>query len=695
MRERAPGDIVNTKLRLVQPLATGGMGSVWIAHHMSLDTPVAVKFITSEFASQPALRERFAREARAAARIAHANVISIKDFGETPDGALFIEMELCRGESLRDLLRRTRCVPPNVCTRIVTQMASALEAAHAIQIAHRDIKPENDFLQEQTDGFHVKVLDFGIAKLLDDAARGASLTGQGSIWTLAYMSPEQVFTPGDVDARADVWSTAVVAYESLCGVLPFPIEPVGTFFVQLQAGRFDEQPVPPELLEFFRKAFAVRLADRFQTPGELARALDQSLRRMTFADDDTANSRVQSPSHAANAPAPLPLTPSNMSPAPPMLYGHSPQSIPTRLPGEPAPLRAAPIAVGTVSRATRGAVIAAFCVIGALAITLLVVKLWPHPPPRSDDDDRGTRKKVPASTAPTATARGGASAVSRSTALPTSAPSSPLPVSSSQEVVFDSPADWSITTDEDMGDGRLVIIEGPHNGFVSLLMMPESSPLTLDEYANNLRKKRSEGAVEHGKSIASTSTVPTTARIAGVEVSGMEDRFAIKAGSLSVDFLCDFFDVVIGRERVFVNLQVPAEDLESVRPGAMRIYDSLRPATNTQTMDCSTPKKTLESQLAALKRGAKSESLKQCFTERLQTRLTQDFIDEKINVAELKHTDIDDLYVREEDLTGSDEAKKYYSNKPTVRIYSTKGSLTTMVKDGGRWRADSFWFGFH
>jgi serine/threonine-protein kinase len=167
--EPHPGMSVTPNVRLVRPLGRGGMGSVWLAEHLALDTRVAVKFISPDVPKSllPALLERFQREAKAAAKIRSPHVVEIKDLGAMPGGGPFIVMELLEGESLGDRLERIGTMSPPETATLVAQVAKALGAAHALGVLHRDIKPDNIFLMMAHDELLVKVLDFGIAKLAD------------------------------------------------------------------------------------------------------------------------------------------------------------------------------------------------------------------------------------------------------------------------------------------------------------------------------------------------------------------------------------------------------------------------------------------------------------------------------------------------------------------------------------------------
>jgi TolB-like protein/tetratricopeptide (TPR) repeat protein len=205
------GDVIG-RYSIVGLLGRGGMGTVYKARDSRLDREVALKFLSSRFTGDSDAAERLLAEARAAAALEHSNVCVIHEIAETPDGQPFIAMALCDGETLKQRLSRG-AIAPDEAVSIATQVARALQAAHARTVIHRDVKPGNIMLG--TDGT-VKILDFGLAKSSD-----VSVSGQHSTpGTVAYMSPEQV--RGDpVDHRTDLWSLGVVLYEMIAGQRPF------------------------------------------------------------------------------------------------------------------------------------------------------------------------------------------------------------------------------------------------------------------------------------------------------------------------------------------------------------------------------------------------------------------------------------------------------------------------------------------
>ena len=276
----AEGMQVGANLRLVRLLGRGGMGCVWLADHLTLQTQVAIKFITSNDVEGAAF-ERFRREATAAAQLKHPHVIQVFDHGVTDDGQPYIVMELLEGEDLSTRLARVRRLSPEETVTIIGQAAKALSKAHVSGIVHRDIKPENIFLSEIDGEVFVKVLDFGIAKSDDHKSKG--LTSSGAlVGTPYYMSPEQARSSKDVDHRADLWSLSVVAYHCLTGVRPFDGETLASVFIAIDRGTYNAPSgmvptLPASVDGWFEKALHHHPSSRFGSAKELARTLAQAV----------------------------------------------------------------------------------------------------------------------------------------------------------------------------------------------------------------------------------------------------------------------------------------------------------------------------------------------------------------------------------------------------------------------------------
>jgi serine/threonine protein kinase/beta-lactam-binding protein with PASTA domain len=212
--DRIVGRVLEGRYRVLERLARGGMSTVYRALDERLDREVAVKVMSAALSTDPAFADRFAREARVAARLSHLNAVAVYDQG-TDDGHVFLVMELVRGRTLRDLLRERGALSPAQAVSIMEPMLGALAAAHRAGLVHRDIKPENILLAD--DGA-VKVADFGLARAVES---DASSTRTGLMMgTVAYCPPEQI-SRGSADARADVYSAGVVLFELLTGSAPY------------------------------------------------------------------------------------------------------------------------------------------------------------------------------------------------------------------------------------------------------------------------------------------------------------------------------------------------------------------------------------------------------------------------------------------------------------------------------------------
>jgi len=281
----APG-VAFSHYRLLRHLASGGMGSVWVAEDLSLERQVAVKFISGAALEIPGLRERFEREAKAAAGIASPHVVQILEHGVLPTGTRYpyIVMELLEGMSLRQRLKAEGTLSLRDTAEVVGQVAKALRAAHEHlrRIVHRDIKPENIFLVGGQDEIFVKVLDFGVAKR-EGGEGEVGLTGTSMVLgTVAYMSPEQLLTPKAVDLRTDLWALGVVSYEALTGRVPFRGETPTAVALAINNAVFELPSLlcpdmPPKVDAWFQRALARDPTKRFATAKQMAGALGQAL----------------------------------------------------------------------------------------------------------------------------------------------------------------------------------------------------------------------------------------------------------------------------------------------------------------------------------------------------------------------------------------------------------------------------------
>ncbi len=280
-----PGTQVTPTIRLVRHLQSGGMGSVWVAEHLVLDTKVAVKFISTDVPKKalPYLLERFVREAKTAARIDSPHVVKINDCGVMQNNTPFIVMELLKGESLGDRLEREGTVDLLQTALIVRPVCKALSAAHSLGVVHRDIKPDNIFLVDSQEELLVKVLDFGVAKVAD-LPHGGGLTKTGSmVGTPFYASPEQMKDAKTVSPQADLWALGAASYHALTGALPFSGDTAVKLWIAKQEGKFTpaselRSGVVAQLDEWFSRALDPDPNARFASAGEMADAFELAVR---------------------------------------------------------------------------------------------------------------------------------------------------------------------------------------------------------------------------------------------------------------------------------------------------------------------------------------------------------------------------------------------------------------------------------
>jgi serine/threonine-protein kinase len=241
------GTVLGERYRLIRLIGQGGMGAVYQAEHAIIGKTIAVKVLASSYSRNPGDVQRFLQEARAASLIRHDHVVDIADFGYTPRGQAYLVMEYLEGEDLAQTLQREGALPWLRVSDITTQIGSALAAAHAKGIIHRDMKPENCFrVRREGDADYIKVLDFGIAKIVDDRFKRdgqESLTIEGGIiGTPEYVAPE-LCRGQKADARVDIYALGIIMYRMLTGVLPFRTDTDNYMAVLSQ--HLTDEPVPP------------------------------------------------------------------------------------------------------------------------------------------------------------------------------------------------------------------------------------------------------------------------------------------------------------------------------------------------------------------------------------------------------------------------------------------------------------------
>jgi eukaryotic-like serine/threonine-protein kinase len=271
------------KYQLKRLLGEGGMGRVYLAEHLALEKPVAVKILHQHLLGDERSVARFSAEAREASRLNHPNVVTVMEFGETEYGVMFLVMEYLRGRPLSDLIADEYPFPFELLVSIFRQILLAVGEAHRLGVLHRDLKPDNVFLEPLADGTElVKVIDFGIAKRFDQ--EGAGLTSPGMVCgTPEYMSPEQV--QGEtLDQRSDVYALGILLYEMIVGTPPFfgggPAE------IMIQHAEDDPIPpseaalelsIPPSLDAIVLWAMAKSRSERIESAEEFRRVLDSWL----------------------------------------------------------------------------------------------------------------------------------------------------------------------------------------------------------------------------------------------------------------------------------------------------------------------------------------------------------------------------------------------------------------------------------
>lgn len=277
--DRYLGRVLLDQFRLDEVLGTGGMGTVYRAHQSSLDRDVAIKILHSELADHPDAVRRFQREARVATALDHPNVVQVLLLGQLSDGSPYLVMEHVPGRSLGRLLRQEGALPLRRALHIATQVADAVGEAHAHGIVHRDVKPENVMVVHRGDDVDfVKVLDFGIARLLWDEQTVATQSGV-IFGTARYISPEGA-SGEPTDARSDVYSIGVLAYQLIAGVTPFDGSTPVTLLLQHAKDPVpdirEQVRCPDGVADVLMKALRKRPGERFDDGKALAQALREA-----------------------------------------------------------------------------------------------------------------------------------------------------------------------------------------------------------------------------------------------------------------------------------------------------------------------------------------------------------------------------------------------------------------------------------
>jgi serine/threonine-protein kinase len=418
------GAVLSRRWRLVQRLGEGGMGEVYAAEPVEGGSRVAVKILRAEYLGEPTVLARFLEEGSTCMRLIHPNIVRMLEYTSAEDGSPYLVMELLEGVPLGAYTQNGGRVPMAQAVPILQGILAGLAAAHAQGIVHRDLKPHNVFLTRGAEGtFVVKVLDFGISKVMEAAGGMGSRTRTGMLLgTPAYMSPEQIKNARDVDQRADLWSAGVMFYEMLTGRVAFPAP---TEYARLAAVLASEpeaveriDPALSPLGPFIARSLRKNRDERFPSALEMARALvaaapniaqrnDGSVGRITaaaalplsrlpevpsvFAPSQLAAVPPTAPAAAATHPSvpPTPLMPQPAAPArapggtlaspaspqgpvadpAPVVMMVSPQSL-----GETLPSKDLPMFVRGSMRVVRGVspVLVVILVVGALVAGFLL-----------------------------------------------------------------------------------------------------------------------------------------------------------------------------------------------------------------------------------------------------------------------------------------------------------------------------------
>jgi serine/threonine protein kinase len=362
-----PGDIVAGKYRVERTIGRGGMGMVVEASHLVLRERVALKFLLPSLAQRDDLVQRFEREGRAAVRIKSEHVARVMDVGRPEGGMPYMVMELLVGRDLGRVLKEQTTLPMAEAVEYIVQACDAIGEAHVLGIVHRDLKPSNLFLTRRADGSPlVKVLDFGISKLMADASRelgslpgddgisDASLTNASDVLgSPLYMAPEQIRTPKAVDGRADLWALGAILHKLLTGKAIYAAETPASILAAVVTDpprrlREELPDAPPELEAVVLRCLEKDPTRRFQTALELSSALlpflpdnSRAWRRATSSNPNAASflttgsmlrpSEISHPSLAQPGFAPQQSWPgggvSGLSPAPPLPSG-APEPLP-------------------------------------------------------------------------------------------------------------------------------------------------------------------------------------------------------------------------------------------------------------------------------------------------------------------------------------------------------------------------------
>jgi serine/threonine protein kinase len=303
------GDLLAGKYRVDKVLGAGGMGVVVAAHHVQLDERVAIKFLLPEALGNAEAVARFAREARAAVKIKSEHVARVIDVGTLETGAPYIVMEYLDGGDLEKWVEQRGPLPIEQAVEFILQALEAVAEAHALGIVHRDLKPANLFCIRQADGLlSVKVLDFGISKVTGMSASGPmGMTKTTAVMgSPLYMSPEQLESARNVDARTDIWAIGAILYELVTGRVPFVADSLPELVVKILSGVPEplaklRPDAPPGLERVILKCLEKKRTNRYEHLGELAVALLEFGPRRARASVERISGVIQTSGLSASA----------------------------------------------------------------------------------------------------------------------------------------------------------------------------------------------------------------------------------------------------------------------------------------------------------------------------------------------------------------------------------------------------------
>ncbi|MGH7616063.1 MAG: serine/threonine protein kinase [Gemmatimonadaceae bacterium] len=379
------GSIVADRYHILKKLGEGGMGQVYLAEHVKMGRKSALKVMHSSMVKDVDAISRFNREAANASRINHPNVAAVYDFGETPEGMIFLAMEFVDGPPLTKVIEQSGSLAPKRAAEIIRQAGEALAVAHDMGIVHRDLKPDNIMVAKTRDGGDlVKVVDFGIAKAAGNDAQKVTKTGL-VVGTPEYMSPEQL--AGDkLDGRSDIYSLALVAFNMLTGKLPFPSDSAQESMIM----RLTDRPKalgemrpdvswPPDVQRVMDKALERDATQRYQTATEFGLDLYRTIDRMpatVAAELGTQMMSVPATRVDASAAAVTPRTsvgglPPASIPVAPVATAPSGETVSVPTPAQAA----APLVTQTAAPPRRTNMIAVVVGIAAVVMAAVVVPM--------------------------------------------------------------------------------------------------------------------------------------------------------------------------------------------------------------------------------------------------------------------------------------------------------------------------------